>query len=966
MSLDSPAPTPPESDLAVRVRHDGICLRFEDEWKAGSRPQIDDFLNGEPAGTRGQLAEELLRVELQVRRSRGENPTLEEYRARFPEFAAVIAELFDQTLAHPQPQSGSPQSAEELDTGHTVAGRYLILQRLGRGGMGVVYEALDQTLRRKVALKFVLTGPTVGQDWVELLRREVATALQVTNKYVCRVHDYDEAEGHYFLVMEFAPGGSLHEYRTRQVAGRVDPVKVNTIAWQLCEGLAAVHEKGIFHRDLKPGNVLLDKDEDVKLADFGLATVAGRQRSEESGQGTWQYMAPEQLDGFIEPSKQLDGIQPTRQSDLFALGLILYELVTGARPFPGATPQDVRKRQNEPPEKPSGLVEIKDKALERAILWCLERDPAKRPASAQEVQETLPPLSPGGVVGVGSNCELSKKYAGALLGVALAGLLLHAALADFTMAYRQIPPAKDPGWLRGQAMALTQSLRKKDSGKAEERTQSPDEKNSRKAEHSGFEWDLDLVKDASFHRPAAWRPEPDARSPLVYFWYRSGPEHHSPSNRFAPTDPPLVTPGMECILLDLDGHLIEYHAVPSRRPNMPSTRSRDELRDEWEAKLFAASDLKPGNFHRSAPHYRPPVYADDLWGLEEVGGTGKWVEVALCEGQLVYFRVSEPFSASKGRPDRAQGENVEAQGQRRLTGGFVTVAIVLLAATAAGPLAYRNWRRGRADVPGALRVVGIYALLNTLAWLFITEHVRSLHVERVMLANSFGVTAFWGAVLLVCYLAIEPYMRRQWPERLSSWNRVLSGNKFSDPLVGQHVLIGLIAGVCMALPAKLAAPAFGTYYLLAPVYEPLTPNVPPGLLFALVTFALIRTTGAFVVLLLLGWLFRKEWIALVLLVILLTAGSVQSLATFSDKSPLTWGVMIVVSGMVAVTMRKYGWTPVLVALFVSSVLNIMPLTLTPQAWYTTSTLTTAAVLVALALYGFFVSLGKQRLFAADS
>jgi serine/threonine-protein kinase len=392
---------------------------------------------------------------------------------------------------------------------------------------------------------------------------------------------------------------------------------------------------------------------------------------------------------------------------------------------------------------------------------------------------------------------------------------------------------------------------------------------------------------------------------------------------------------------------------------------RDALRDRCDAKLFAAAGLKPDDFRRCAPHYRPPVYADDLWGLEEAAGTGKWADVAVCGGRVVYFRVGEPFDATEGRKDRAQGENVEAQGQRRLAGGFVTIAIALFAVAAAGPFAYRNWRLGRADLTGALRVVGLYAVCNTLTWLFLTDHVWSLHVERVLLTNSLGVTSFWGGVLFVCYLAIEPYMRRRWPERLSSWNRLLSG-KFRDPLVGRDVLVGLIAGVCVALPAKLAAPALGTYYLLAPVYDPLTPNVPPGLLFALASFALIRTTGAFVLLLLLGSVFRRELVAVLFVVVAMTAGSVQSVATFPERPGPAWGAMLVVSGMIAVTIVRFGWIATFVALFASSVLNIMPLTLAPEAWYATATLIAAAALVALGVYGCVVSVGEQRFLAPDA
>src|SRR5262249_15135121 len=149
-------------------------------------------------------------------------------------------------------------------------------------------------------------------------------------------------------------------------------------------------------------------------------------------------------------------------------------------------------------------------------------------------------------------------------------------------------------------------------------------------------------------------------------------------------------------------------------------------------------------------------------------------------------------------------------------------------------------------------------------------------------------------------------------------------------------------------------------------YDPLTPNVPPGFFFALVSFALIRTAGAFVLLLLLGWLFRREWIALVVLVVPLCVGSVQAQVTFDDKSWVTWAVNGVVTALIVVTIVRFGWLATMVGLFAASVFNIMPLIFTPHAWYADATLTAVGVLVALAVYGFYVSLGGQRLFSDET
>ncbi len=571
------------------------------------------------------------------------------------------------------------------------------------------------------------------------------------------------------------------------------------------------------------------------------------------------------------------------------------------------------------------------------------------------MKDALPPLSPQGTAGIGGTGKLRPQIALAFLGATLVGLLLHATLADRTMAFRQLPPAKDASVLRDRAAELARLFDGPDPLLSDEQ---------RIANSSGFEWDLDLVKDASSERPAAWHPGPDERSPLVYFWYRSGPVQHTPANRVTPTDPPLVTPGMQCVLLDLDGRLIEFHAVPRREARPPpEARTRDAWRGRWEGQLLAAAKLDPAQFRRVPAHHRPPVFADDSWGMEEVGGTGKRVEFGVCDGRPVYFRVGEPFAGGERR-DRAEGENVAVQGQRRLSAGGVGTALLIFTLVGAGPLAYRNWRLGRADLSGATRVGALFVAASLIGWALTADHVASVDTERILLMNMLGVAGFWGAALFVFYLAIEPQMRRRWPERLSSWNRVLSG-RLRDPLVGRDVLVGLLAGVCAALPVKAVAPLLGTYYLASPVYEPLTPNMPPGFAFGLFAVTLARTAGTFIVLLLLGLIFRRERLAAVALVVVLTFNGVQSQVTYSLQSWVPWVGFGVVTSLVVVVALRFGWLATLVGLFTASVINIMPLTVAPHAWYAGTTVASAGVLVALALYGFFVSLGDQRVFTED-
>jgi hypothetical protein len=340
------------------------------------------------------------------------------------------------------------------------------------------------------------------------------------------------------------------------------------------------------------------------------------------------------------------------------------------------------------------------------------------------------------------------------------------------------------------------------------------------------------------------------------------------------------------------------------------------------------------------------------------------VDIATCDGRPVYFRVAEPFADGVDRPDRTEGENVVAQAQRKPAGYGASMWILMLAVAAACPVAYLNWKRGRIDVSGAVRVVGLHAVASLVGWVLISSHSASLHVERVLLMDMFGVTTFWGLLLLVVYLAVEPYMRRRWPERLSSWNRALSG-RLRDPLVGRDVLVGVLAGVCFAIPMKVVAPLLGTYYLLTPVYEPLTPNTPLGLLPTLGSMALLRTAGTFVLLLLIGLLFRREWVAVVAVIALVAFAHRLQLPTMPENSPITWLGAVASGALVVLTAVRFGWLAVLVGVFTYSTLNIIPLTFTPHAWYTEATVTAAVTLLALAAYGFFVSLGGQKLWPED-
>ncbi len=260
--------------------------------------------------------------------------------------------------------------------GQVLASRYCVVAPLGRGGMGEVYRADDLALGQAVALKFLPPGLAGDANRLTRFRKEVAAARNVSHPNVCRVYDLTEHEGQPFLSMEFIDGEDLASLLRR--VGRLSEEKGLEVARQLCAALAAVHDRGLLHRDLKPANVMLDGRGKVRLADFGLAAVAGEAQDIRSG--TPAYMAPEQLAGR----------EVTTRSDIYALGLVLYEVFTGRPAFPARDRDELLRQQAEATPPPSSHLSGINPAVERVILRCLEREPKDRPRSAFEVAAALP------------------------------------------------------------------------------------------------------------------------------------------------------------------------------------------------------------------------------------------------------------------------------------------------------------------------------------------------------------------------------------------------------------------------------------------------------------------------------------------------------------------------------------------------------------------------------------------------
>jgi tetratricopeptide (TPR) repeat protein len=268
----------------------------------------------------------------------------------------------------------------DLPTGSTFGGRYQIIDQLGRGGMGRVYRALDVKTREEVAIKLI--RPDIAEDKRTLERfvNEIKLAHKISHRNIGKMYHLSEDQGLHYITMEYVPGEDLKSFIRR--SRRLDIATTVAIAKQVCSGLSEAHEAGIVHRDLKPGNIMIDKEGNAKILDFGIARAVGTQgvTAEGSVIGTPEYMSPEQVEG-----KDSD-----RRSDIYSFGVIMFEMVTGRLPFAADTPFVVAfKQQSERPTPPQDLNPQTPPQLSAIILRCLEKDPAKRFQTTEDVCRDL-------------------------------------------------------------------------------------------------------------------------------------------------------------------------------------------------------------------------------------------------------------------------------------------------------------------------------------------------------------------------------------------------------------------------------------------------------------------------------------------------------------------------------------------------------------------------------------------------
>ena len=331
--------------------------------------------------------------------------------------------------------------AGDLKRGQVFAGRYEIIERLGRGGMGHVYRAEDRTVHQEVALKVISPEIVADASVLERFRNELRLARQVAHRNICRMFDLGEADGVHFITMEYVQGENLKSMI--RMSGQLGVATAVGLARQVGEGLAEAHRMGVIHRDLKPSNIMVDKEGTARIMDFGVARSLKMPGITQTGGvvGTPEYMSPEQLDGE----------QTDPRSDIYALGVILYEMVTGRAPFAGETPYAVAmKHKTEVPAPPRSLNPHLPAVFERVIMTCLEKDRERRYRSAEALLADLDavarelPAGEGRKTGRRIKPRPGAKKSWPLTVPGMIGLALALVVAGYILSTRLLRPKGPP------------------------------------------------------------------------------------------------------------------------------------------------------------------------------------------------------------------------------------------------------------------------------------------------------------------------------------------------------------------------------------------------------------------------------------------------------------------------------------------------------------------------------------------
>ena len=734
------------------------------------------------------------------------------------------------TVVSPLPDPAvtvGPDDGRRFLPGAVVAKRYRIVSLIGRGGMGEVFQADDLTLGQAVALKFLPRG--FGQDPVraEALYNEVRQGRRVSHPNVCRLHDVAEVDGRHFLTMEFIDGENLAQLLRR--IGKLPRAKVIQLARQLCAGLAAAHQQGVLHLDLKPANLMIDGRGNLHITDFGLSKLAADASRDDTITGTPPYMAPEQLSHG----------EASVKSDIYAMGLIISEMLTGhpVQRLDSGIDEIVRQHDSKGPnELAAEVLAMDDPEISDIVVATLEKDPARRPASVAEVAARLPggPDALEQALAAGEMPDPELVAAAGQPGILEArtgiALLLVAIFAFVGIAFL-FPDSRPPGEVKPTPVLVERAKQiLSDDGKIP----LPD------YSRYGYVWE----------------------GGQFYFWFRASPDplypEYGSERRVTEFDPPSNRPGMMSLRLDLEGNELPMpERDASLGPRMPNN-------------------------------------------LE----TWVWVMVAIA-------------------------------------------SIVISA---------RHLRLGRADRRGAFIIAVFLAGIAAVHWSFgVTSslfHGRP-DVAFRMLQSVFSVACHAA----IFYLAMEPIMRQLWPETLIAWSRLLEG-KWRDPLVGQSVLIGIVAGSLSVLAVNVGRwipslfgsspyPGSSAAWYTQANREPLL-----TVAFSSGQQAVFYAFGFGVILVLFAALVRSRRVASVLAIVGLTLVQINSLGG-DWIAVLVFGLS---TALLVMLLVRAGVLALIFAVWTVLILQVLPLL---SVSYAHAELRIGGVMLVVALFGFLISTKPQ-------